>query len=215
MNFAIGTVIWNWGRATWCGIACLALLAFPAGAAIQAPGAANLSLETIEEYRAKGVPDDQWALLMETMGNGENTAAVRALVKESSPFPAAKLVGLLAAKRLAVRLGALDLLEDAAGESFGFDPWQEEPTQGPNADALVRWKTWAEKGKVAVGKVAPLTEETFRVIAEEIVSGNRDRAERAMLRLDGYGLAAIAHIEAFLGGIKSLMRNPVRAALSP
>ena len=169
-----------------------------ARSAIQSPGAANLSLEVIEEFRAKGVPDDKWALLMETMGNGENTAAVRALVKETSPFPSTKLVALLVSKTLAVRLGALDLLEDAAGETFGFNAWQEDPVAGPNADALARWNTWAEKGKVAVGKSVPLTEETFRVIAEEIVSGNRDRAERAMLRLDGHGLAAIAHIEAFL-----------------
>ena len=180
-----------------CALLFLVLMP-PVRSAIQSPGAANLSLEVIEEFRAKGVPDDKWALLMETMGNGENTAAVRALVKETTPFPSAKLVALLASKTLAVRLGALDLLEDAAGETFGFNAWQEDPAAGPNADALARWKTWAEKGKVAVGKSVPLTEETFRVIAEEIISGNRDRAERAMLRLDSHGLAAIAHIEAFL-----------------
>jgi HEAT repeat protein len=190
----------------------LALLSPPSRAAIEAPGVANLSPEVIEEFRAKGVPDEKWALLMETMGNGENTAAVRSLVREISPFPAARLVGLLSAKRLAVRLGALDLLEDAAGETFGFNAWQENPADGPNADALARWKTWAENGKAAAGTVAPLTEETFRVIAEEIVSGNRDRAERAMLRLDGHGLAAIAHIEAFLKA-RTDMEPASRAAL--
>jgi len=176
----------------------LVLISFPALAAIQAPGPANLSLDQLESYRANGVPDDKWTPLMETMGNEENAAAVRSLIKDAKPFPAAKLVAVLESKRLAVRLGALDLLEDAAGETFGFNPWQEEPATGPNADALVRWKAWAEKGVVSVGKVAPLTDETFRVIAQEIVSGNRERAERAMLRLDGYGLAAVAHIEAFL-----------------
>ena len=217
MNFSTGIVNRNPRSACWRWIGSLALLFLvllcaPARAAIESPGAANLSLEVIEEYRAKGVPDDKWALLMETMGNGENTAAVRSLVKEIRPFPAAKLVGLLGAKRLAVRLGALDLLEDAAGETFGFNPWQEDPVTGPNVDALARWTTWTEKGKAAVGKAVPLTEETFRVIAEEIVSGNRDRAERAMLRLDGHGLAAIAHIEAFLKA-RTDMEPASRAAL--
>ena len=167
-------------------ILVLALLpVFCGNAAIQSPGAANLSLDQLESYRANGVPDDKWTLLMETMGNQENAAAVRSLIKDAKPFPAAKLVAMLASKRLAVRLGALDLLEDAAGETFGFNPWQEDPASGPNADALARWKAWTDKGSAAVGKVAPLTEETFRVIAQEIVSGNRERSERAMLRLDG------------------------------
>ncbi len=185
-------------RALASAMCLLAFAASPSRAAIQSPGPANLSLEVIEKLRTDGVPDDKWPLLMETMGNGENTAAVRSLVKDLKPFPAAKLIDLLSSRRLAVRLGALDLLEDAAGDTFGFDAWQEDPAAGPNADALARWKTWAAQGRAAATTLPPLTEETFRVIAEEIVSGNRERSERAMQRIERHGLAAIAHIEAFL-----------------
>jgi len=184
-----------------CAGVLLGLLACSALAAIQAPGAANLSLEEIETYRANGVPEEQWVPLLETMGRAENTAAVRALIKAVKPFPATKLVELLGHARLAVRLGALDLLEDAAGETFGFDPWQEEAAGGANAEALARWETWAEKGPADAGKIALLTTATFRVIAQEIMSGDRERAERAMQRLDGYGLAAIAPLEAFMKAI--------------
>jgi hypothetical protein len=50
-------------------------------AVIEAPGAANLSLEVIKEYRSKGVPDDKWPPIMETMGNGENTASSGSSIK--------------------------------------------------------------------------------------------------------------------------------------
>ncbi len=198
-------------------IRCLALLlcllaAVPVPAAIEAPGAANLSLEELEEFRAKGVPDTRWPALLETLGNPENSASVRALVKETRPFPAAKLVEMLSAKRLAVRLGALDLLEDAAGDTLGFNPWQEDPVTGPNVDALARWKAWAEKGNTNAGKVIPLTSETFRGIAQEIISGSRDSAERAMQRLDAYGLSAISHIESFLAS-RADLEPAARAAL--
>ena len=197
---------------TFIFILALLLPLWVATAAIQAPGGANLSLEELEAFRAKGVPDAKWPALLETLGNPENTASVKSLVKETTPFPAAKLVELLSAPRLAVRLGALDLLEDAAGDTMGFNPWQEDPTTGPNADALARWKTWAEKGSAGAGKIVPLTTETFRAIAQSIISGNRDSAERAMQRLDAYGLTAIAHIECFLNSRADLEVN-ARAAL--
>ncbi len=176
----------------------LAFFNTPLRAAIQSPGPSNLPAALLEEFRTNGVPDDKWPALMETMGNAENTAAVRELVKEMKPFPAAKFVELLSNKRLAVRLGALELLEDAAGDAFGFDPWQEDPALGPNADALAKWKAWMEKGTAGAAKAVPLSVETFRVLAQEVMSDNRDRVERAMLRLEGFGLAAVGHIESFL-----------------
>jgi HEAT repeat protein/cytochrome c biogenesis protein CcdA len=152
-------------------------------------------------------------MLLETLGSEGESAAVRGLVRELKPFPAARLVGLLAHARLSVRLGALELLEDAAGDTFGFDAWQEDPAAGANVEPLAKWKTWAEKGTVAAPTAGgKLSDETFRVIALEITSGSRERAERAMTRLDAYGLPAIAHIEAFFRAQPNLAPAP-RAAL--
>ncbi len=183
------------GRAVGALTVALGLHAY---AAIQAPGPANIPLSVIEEFRVSGIPDDRWAALMETLGNAENASVVRDLVKAQKPFPGAKLVELLANKRLAVRLGALELLEDSAGDTFGFDAWQEDPASGPNSDALLKWKAWLDKGSATAAKTATLTSETFRTLAVEIMSGNRDRAERAMRRLDAFGLPAVAQIESFL-----------------
>jgi HEAT repeat protein len=181
--------------------------------AITAPEQVRLSLQQLEEFRTKGIPDEQWPALLETLGHEDESAAVRTLIRDQQPFPAGKLVEHLSSPRLAVRLGALDLLEDAAGETFGFDPWQETPTASGNPEALAHWKAWVEKGTTASAQPAgTLSDETFRAIAHEIMSGNRDRASRAMQRLDGFGLVAIARLEAFFMDQPNLEAAP-RAAL--
>ncbi len=201
---------------SWLFAAALAVTLFftpaSAPAAIVANAPSTLSLQDVEDFAKNGIPDDKWPMLMETLGSADESNAARDLVRNLKPFPAAKLVELLAHPRLSVRLGALDLLEDAAGNTFGFDPWLEEAT-GANAESLAQWKTWAQKGKptnkTPGGK---LTEETFRVIALEIVSGQRERSERAMLRLQAYGLPAISYVEAFLQSQQDL-GPAARAAL--
>jgi HEAT repeat protein/cytochrome c biogenesis protein CcdA len=182
-------------------------------AAISSVDQGRLSLRELEEFRTKGIPDEQWPALIEMLGQADQRAAVLALIKEKQPFPGAKLVPLLGHPKLAVRLGALDLLEDAAGETFGFDPWQETPFADGNAEALVRWRAWSEQASgAAASPFVTLNDETFRAIALEIMSGNRERAERGMQRLNGFGLAAIAHLEAFLQNQAALEPAP-RAAL--
>jgi hypothetical protein len=163
----------------------------------------------LEEFRAKGVPDDAWPMLLETLGRTDERTAIRTLLKEQQPLPTARLIALLTHERLAVRLGALDLLEDAAGETFGFDPWQEQAGEGANADALAQWKSWAETGKAAPAQSAgTLTSDSFRVLALEIMNGERERAERAVERLEAHGLAAIAHVESFLQSQPTLEPRP-------
>lgn len=198
-------------------LAILLILGAPlARAAIEAPGPANVSFAELERFRKDGVPDERWPALMETLGTEEQRASVRNFVREMKPFPAAKLVSLLTHPRLAARLGALELLEDAAGETFEFDPWQEAAADGANQEALSRWRKWAEKGEVkSANDLPPLTDETFRVLAQEITGGNADRAERAMRRLDAYGLAVIAPIERFLQeqtGLEGMPRAMLKQA---
>ncbi|MHA3772887.1 HEAT repeat domain-containing protein [Verrucomicrobiota bacterium sgz303538] len=178
--------------------ACVLFAFTPEVHSLEATPGAGLSLQQLEDFRAKGVPDDQWPALLETLGREDQKAAVRALIKGLEPFPKVRLAELLGHPKLAVRLGALDLLEDAAGETFGFDPWQDEPAAGANAEALTRWKSWVETGKAPTQAVTTLNSDTFRALALEIMSGNRERAERAMQRLEVHGFSAVAHIEAFL-----------------
>ena len=168
----------------------------------------GLSLLEFEKFRADGVPDAQWPLVLEALGQKDQARVVRSLVREMKPFPAQKLTGLLTHPLLAVRLGALDLLEEAAGEDFGFDPWREEPASGANAGALAQWQAWVEKGTPAAQPEAALSDDTFRAAAMEIMSGDRARGERGMQRMEAFGLDAVARIENFLQAQSSLEAGP-------
>lgn len=158
----------------------------------------GLTLADFEKFRANGVPDDQWPLVAEAVGQTDQARPVRSLLREIQPFPAKPLTALLTHPVLAVRLGALDLLEEAAGEDFGFDPWREDPASGENAGALERWQTWVESGATSVKSEPVLNDETFRAAAMEIMSSDRARAERGVQRMEAFGLEAVARIQNFL-----------------
>ena len=187
-----------------------ALLAFsPLGRALEDAGTRpGLSLLEFDKFRADGVPDEQWPLVLEALGQKDQAKVVRSLVREMKPFPAKKLTALLTHPLLAVRLGALELLEEAAGEDFGFDPWREEPASGGNPGALARWQAWVEKGTPAAQPEAALTDDTFRAAAIEIMSGDRARGERGMQRMEAFGIEAVARIENFLQAQSSLELGP-------
>jgi cytochrome c biogenesis protein CcdA/HEAT repeat protein len=175
----------------------------------------ELSLGDFERFSAESVPDDQWPAVIEALGQEDRARVARALIRGLQPFPAKQLLPLLQHSRLAVRLGALDLLEEAAGDDFGFDPWSEAPATGANAGALVKWQAWVESGTPAAQPAATLTDEAFRAAATEVMSGERARVERGMQRLEAFGLNAVARIESFLqtqSGLEPAPRAQLKAA---
>lgn len=187
----------------------MTLVSFEAHAAITTDQPAGLNSRQINDLRGKEIPDDQWPLLLEAYGKEDHRATVQALIKELKPFPSQKLVGMLSNPKLAVRLGALDFLEEAAGDTFGFNAWQENPEDGGNIEALAKWKSWLESGaKPPAAAISTLNSETFNAIAMEIMSGNREQAERAMQRLDPFGLSAVPLIEKFLSEQINLEQGP-------
>lgn len=68
-------------------------------------------------------------------------------LKAAGKDPRADLVGLLKHKNLAVRSKALDMLEDMAGNDFGFDPWID-PDKADEAP-LRAWQAWLGKPAAA------------------------------------------------------------------
>lgn len=191
-------------------VIAIALLAFsPLGRALENAGTRpGLSLLEFDKFRTDGVPDEQWPLVLEALGHKDQAKVARSLVREMKPFPAKKLTAFLTHPLLAVRLGALELLEEAAGDDFGFDPWREEPASGGNPGALTKWQAWVEKGTPEAQPEAALTDDTFRAAAIEIMSGDHARGERGMQRMEAFGIEAVARIESFLQAQAGLEPGP-------
>ncbi len=107
--------------------------------------------------------------------------------------PVAPLAALLGDARLAVRLGALEVLEEIAGSDFGFDAWLP-PGAPENAEALERWKTWAATGKPGESRAAKADEATLRGYLNDTLGedeARRERALRMMLRQGHFSLKVL------------------------
>ena len=107
-----------------------------------------------------------------------------------------ELAALLAHERLAVRLGALEVLEEMGGVS-DFDPWLA-PGAEENTAALARWRSWAAEetpGDVAAGGV--FSEAQWRNYVREVLGESPEKASRARRILEAEGFVALAALESF------------------
>jgi hypothetical protein len=138
--------------------------------------------------RGEALKPEDWAFICVNAGRHPT---IKSFAADADPFPAAVMVSLLEDTRLAVRLGALELLENIGGESLGFDPW--EPRSPVSLSALGLWRQWAPlvKPRRQAGGLGnhisrllpdasdssrpadgPLTAEKFRGYLADIVSGD-------------------------------------------
>ncbi|MCU0780010.1 MAG: hypothetical protein MUF04_02785, partial [Akkermansiaceae bacterium] len=100
--------------------------------------------EALERLR-HGAPDvATLAEVLPLLPQPAHRELIRAKTVNAKPPPRAELVALLEHPYLAVRLGALELLEELAGTDHAFNPWQPAATPD-NSAALARWRAWAGK----------------------------------------------------------------------
>lgn len=157
---------------------------------------------TLDLLRDEGVTPSplQWAVVCEACGLHP---ALRAHAAESRPFPARLSADLLTHPRLAVRMGALEILEERTGRDSGFDAW--EPAAESNAAALRQWREWAaaaEGGQtLRTEDTAPppvLDEAKLRGHLVDLVGADVSRQERAIESLARAGMKAVAFLEQYL-----------------
>ncbi len=134
------------------------------------------------------------------------TAGVRERLREAvaaaKEFPRLTFVVHLTHSDLAVRMGALEFLEEAAGGDFGFSPWIA-PGAPDNRGPVSRWRAWAgESGPVALA--GRLSEDRKQSCLREILAGDPDKSSRARRLLEGDGLRALEFLEAFLASTPEL-----------
>jgi cytochrome c biogenesis protein CcdA/HEAT repeat protein len=123
--------------------------------------------------------------------------SIRTAILTLDPFPSEALFHLLSDPALAVRLGALELLEEKAGSDFSYNPWQ--PADDPeNQAALVRWAHWASVNPASREKKDLLGDEQRRGYLLDLLGNDDDKASRARRMLEADGLASVGFLETFL-----------------
>ncbi len=140
---------------------------------------------------------------------------VRSTLLGINPFPAADLVALLSDTRLAVRLGALETLEEKAGGDYDYNPWVA-PSEPENEAPLARWQKWlGESDGKDSATSSLLSEDQRHGYLRDLLADDRDRAGRARRMLEADGLAAVGFLENFLTNAATLpagSRSKVREA---
>ncbi len=140
--------------------------------------------------------DQNLRAILARFGDRETRTRHQAELLGQTPFPRQELVSHLEDERLAVRLAALEILERASGDDFGYDPWIPPPEQ---PSALAAWQAWAEEQEVPNPRTStPLTEADVRAGLSELFSGDRPRARRAFAALRDGGLPVAAFLRRFL-----------------
>jgi HEAT repeat protein/cytochrome c biogenesis protein CcdA/glutaredoxin len=150
-----------------------------------------------EQWLQEGqVPATEWPLLMTALSRKDCRSRLHDAMLASKPCPQQTWVGLLSHPKLAVRLGAFELLEELAGAGFDYDPWLDAAANRP---ALARWQDWAQGTTNAAQSVfAALTAEQIAGYIRELASGDRERSTRAVRMLEQAGSATIPVLEEWL-----------------
>ncbi|MFO1482556.1 MAG: cytochrome c biogenesis protein CcdA [Verrucomicrobiaceae bacterium] len=142
---------------------------------------------------------EKWAVVCEACGLHVSLRAFAAQVK---PFPAMITAGLLTHPKFAVRMGALEILEERTGKDSNFDPW--EPQSDESKAALKFWLEWATKqegGKVAedAAPASPAADEAkMRGYLVDLAGADVSKQERAFESLAQSGMTSVAFLEQYL-----------------
>ncbi len=153
----------------------------------------------IQQLRGQKMPEQDWPELIVAMGNDRYREKIRQALLSSRPPPRAALVRLLQHPLLAVRLGALEALEEFSGDDFGFNPWLDQPAD--NKDPLQRWLAWSAAGNLDnVEQSAPSSVLSAGEIADslqDLMAEDSDRSARARRMLARGGASCLEGIDAF------------------
>lgn len=164
-------------------------------------------IEKVRKDGLSGLGGDELTAFVLLMGDEKLRPLVDEAVKTKGPPPAARLVDLLRHKLLAVRLGALQLLEDQSGDTFGFDAWAD--TAESNSGSLGRWEAWVTGSGIPS---APSSDPEFVASRiNDLLSEDDVRAKRGFRALMRDGTEeSLSRFEALNPGLTPEQRNRLR-----
>ncbi len=150
-----------------------------------------------------------WAVLLAALGDPQVRAAARRGLASGSAELRATLVSHLRHAELAVRLGALDLLEELAGDDFGFEAWTL-PEAECNLEPLRRWDAWRGQADAAPGLYVSLPPERVASCLNDLLGADRDRVARATRALIQAGASCLDELTRFLAARPELAEGTRR-----
>lgn len=180
-------------------LAAVALLLLPPWIAHGAPGGQPSS--AVADPGAPTGPSltkEQCQDIAARLGDPAQRGEALAELRAAPFFPVRIWVDLLVDGDLAVRLGALEVLEDRTGSDLDYDPWEPDPVR--RRELWLRWDAWAASGgkSTGVGGGTALGEGAMQAYLRDIVSGDSEKTERAVSKLQSYAAEGITAIEAYL-----------------
>ena len=172
----------------------LLLLLLVAASAQRAPDPIAAAVESLrsDDLDAAGLAD-----VLPLMAQPAGRSAIRSELLLADEFPAGPLVENLVHPQLAIRLAALELLEEKAGGDFGFNPWLQ-PAAPKNEGPLARWQQWSGEEHDDAGSGDLLSLDQRRGYLRNLLGGDSDKSTRARRMLEADGLAAVGFLEDFL-----------------
>lgn len=159
-----------------------------------------LAEERFSRLAAGTLQAEDWPGLMQQLGNPDDRERLQEAILDLTPYPADKLVELLHSSDLAVRIGAIELLEEHTGEDFGFDPWTP-PLDTEAAAMRQRWEEWTANtnhSTTAESVYAPLTDSRITAYIQDVLGEDRARTARAMQMLEAGGHHAARQLAGFV-----------------
>ncbi len=164
------------------------------------------SPDYLSSIRGGGATEEQWAEAMVGLADLKLRPKIQDAIRKLRVFPKKGLVALLNHEKLSVRLGAIELLEDAAGGDHGFNPWIGAKGVD-NTEPLRMWGEWASSDvEVSDQKPGKLSEEKIQGYIQQLLSDDRARVSRAIRMLEGDNFSVVASIQQFIVNHPTLPR---------
>ncbi len=144
---------------------------------------------------------DQWRSVLAGMRDNRIRHAIRNRLHEDHETLRPLFVELLDDAQLAVRVAAIEWLEEWAGDDFGYDPWRvPDPADPDHLWSRERWDDWLQRplpdDDVAVF-YSPLSDEQIERYLRDLLSEDRARSLRAARTLVRTGQGLLPAIDEF------------------
>ncbi|MBK1789945.1 HEAT repeat domain-containing protein [Persicirhabdus sediminis] len=155
------------------------------------------ALDRIASRSSDPARSSDWEQAVVNYGDKHQRKLIRAALKQAEPFPKSQMVAYLGDERLAVRIGAIEILEDFSGKQFDYDPW-DTPASDEHHAALSRWMVWAGSKGEKLSASNQLTDDQMQSYIRDLISSVAERQKRALRMLEPYGMLAVGDIQEFI-----------------